>query len=83
MLQQKDPQLRNDQPIIQVTKKVHASPEFPLRNQSEDSGEHLRGSGQTETRGTELIDTSLETKPRKWLRFRMDRNLEVLDFEVY
>ena len=71
MLQKKSPRLRNDQPIAQIKKEVHTPPACPLRNQSKDSGEHLWGRGQTETQGTELVDTSLETKPKIQPRFRV------------
>ena len=73
MLKQKDPRLHNDQPIVQVTKEAHALPVRPLWNQSKNCSEHLRGSGQTETQGTELVDTSLETKPKIRPRSWMDR----------
>ena len=64
-------------------KKAHAPPVCSLRNQSERSGEQLLGCRQTETHGTELVDMSLETKPKIWPRFRMNRNLEVGLLEVY
>ena len=41
MVKKKLPQLRNHQPVVQVTEEMQAPPMCPLRNQSDDSGEHL------------------------------------------
>ena len=83
MLLKKSPQLCNDQPVVQIMKEAHTPPVCPLRNQSADSDEHLRGRGQAKTQGMELVDTTLKTRPNIRPRFHMDSNLEVCVFEVY
>ena len=77
MLQQKGPRLRNNQPLVEVTKKAHAPLVRSFQNLSDDSDEHLQHCGQTKTQGMELVGTSLETKPKIQPRFRIEKNPEV------
>ena len=75
--------LRNDQPIVQITKEVHTPQVCPIRNHSKGSDKYLWSRGQAEAQSTKLVEMPLETKPEVRPRVQMNGNLEVGIFEVY
>ena len=51
-------------------------------NRSHDPREDLRGRGQAEAEGRELVNLALSNKPKEATRVRMDRDLQVGFLEI-
>ena len=71
-----------DEPVVEVPPHADTPRVENGGNRSHDPREDLRGRGQAEAEGRELVNSAQSNKPKEATRIRMDRDLQVSLLEV-